>query len=89
MKVVAWVHHKIVYIHPFEEGNGRTARLMANLILEDYNLVGISIKTERENKNRYLQALYQIDDHEDYKPLISLIFEGLTDRYSGVKKFKK
>jgi len=88
VKAAAWIHHKITHIHPFAEGNGRTARLMANLILERYNLIGISVKMERENKNRYLQALSQIDEAGDYKPLISLIFEGMTDRYNGVEKFK-
>jgi Fic family protein len=29
----AWVHYKLVYIHPFIDGNGRTARLLMNLIL--------------------------------------------------------
>lgn len=53
----AWIHHKITYIHPFREGNGRTARLAGNLILERYGLVGISIKIEKENKERYRKAL--------------------------------
>ena len=88
VKAAAWIHHKITHIHPFAEGNGRTARLMANLVLERYNLIGISVKMERENKNRYLQALSQIDEVGDYKPLVSLIFEGMTDRYNGVEKFK-
>jgi len=80
----AWVHHLITYIHPFREGNGRTARLTANLILERYGLVGISIKIEKENKNIYRQALSQIDTMEDYEPLKSIIYEGLLERYNGV-----
>lgn len=84
IKVVAWLHHKITYIHPFREGNGRTARLASNLILERYGLVGISIKIEKENKNKYRQALAQIDKMGDYEPLEGLIYEGLIDRYNGV-----
>lgn len=83
IKVAAWVHHTITYVHPFREGNGRTARLAANLILERYGLVGISIKIEKENKNRYRQALAQIDDVGDYEPLENLIAEGLMERYEG------
>jgi cell filamentation protein len=82
--VTSWVHHKIVYIHPFVDGNGRTARLMANLVLERCRLIGISIKVERENKNRYRQALQQIDQHGDYGPLEDIIAEGLIDRYNGI-----
>ncbi len=84
IEVTAWVHHKVVYIHPFVDGNGRTARLMANLVLERCRLIGISIKVERENKNRYRQALQQIDQHGDYGPLEDIIAEGLIDRYNGI-----
>ena len=80
----AWIHHAITQIHPFRDGNGRTARLAANLVLERYGLVGISIKIERENKNRYRQALVQIDSMNDYQPLIEIISEGLIERYNGV-----
>ena len=59
IRLSAWVHHKITHIHPFREGNGRTARLAGNLILERYGLVGISIKVEKENKNQYCNALAQ------------------------------
>ena len=31
--ILAWqVHHEFIYIHPFIEGNGRTARLLMNLV---------------------------------------------------------
>lgn len=86
VETTAWIHHKITHIHPFREGNGRTARLVANLILERYGLVGISIKIERENKNRYLDALKQIDKQWDYEQLKTLIYEGLEDRYTGLTR---
>jgi len=82
--LAAWIHHKIVHIHPFREGNGRTARLTANLILERYGLVGISIKIEKENKNKYRNALSQIDERDDYEPLKEMIVDGLVDRYEGI-----
>ncbi|MBI2049191.1 MAG: Fic family protein [Parcubacteria group bacterium] len=84
IEVAAWLHHKIVHIHPFVEGNGRTARLAANLILQRYGLIGISIKIEAENKNGYRMALKQIDTNGDYEPLTTIIVEGLIDRYRGV-----
>lgn len=80
----AWLHHAITMIHPFREGNGRTARLAGNLILERYGLVGISVKIEKENKNGYCKALMQIDKHQDYEPLEAIISEGIIDRYNGV-----
>lgn len=84
VRVAAWLHHIITYIHPFREGNGRTARLAANLILERHGLVGISIKIEKENKDQYRKALSQIDKKNDCEPLVNLIYEGLLERYDGV-----
>ena len=80
----SWLHHMITVIHPFREGNGRTARLAANLILERYGLVGISVKIEKENKNEYRKSLAQIDKYEDYEPLENIITEGIIERYNGV-----
>lgn len=85
LQFAAYVHHAITYVHPFREGNGRTARLAANLVLERYGLVGISIKVERENKNHYCDALAQIDKFNDFEPLLNLMAEGLIDRYNGVQ----
>lgn len=84
VSLAAWLHHKITYIHPFLEGNGRTARLAANLILERYGLVGLSVKIEKESKEHYFQTLAQIDTVGDYQPLKDLIYEGLAERYNGV-----
>lgn len=84
VKVAAWLHHAITAIHPFREGNGRTARLAGNLVLERYGLVGISVKVEKENKNGYRKALAQIDKHQDYGPLETIISEGIIERYNGV-----
>lgn len=84
VRVAAWLQHIITFVHPFREGNGRTARLASNLILERYGLVGISIKVEKENKNRYRRALAQIDKHEDVGPLVELIYDGLLDRYDSI-----
>jgi len=83
INTAAWIHHQITHIHPFRDGNGRTARLAANLILERYGLVGISIKFEKENKNKYRRALQQIDKMNDYESLVEIIYEGLIDRYNG------
>ena len=80
----AWIHHQITFIHPFREGNGRTARLSANLILERYGLVGISIRMEKENKNRYRAALAQADTMGDIEPLKAVIYDGIIERYRGV-----
>ena len=87
IETAAWIHHAITFIHPFRDGNGRTARLATNLILQKFGLVGLSIRIEKENKNRYRQSLAQIDQVQDYEPLKDFIYEGLIERYQGVPMF--
>ena len=55
VKIAADVHLKLAYIHPFIDGNGRTARLLMNLLLlqENYPLVYIKI----EDRLRYIKAI--------------------------------
>jgi Fic family protein len=59
VELAAIIHHKLVYIHPFFDGNGRTARLIMNLILmqSGYPLV-IILKNDRK---KYYRVLSQAD----------------------------
>jgi len=53
--VAAEAHYKLVTIHPFVDGNGRTARLLMNFILVQSGFPPAIIK--KEERNRYLNAL--------------------------------
>jgi Fic family protein len=67
-------HHRLAAIHPFEDGNGRTARLLMNLLLMQrrYPLVVI-LKNDRK---KYYRALEQAD-RGDEGPLVRLIAQGV------------
>lgn len=56
VELAAIAHHKLVHIHPFSDGNGRTARLFMNLILlqKGYPLVTI-LKNDRKKYYRILE----------------------------------
>ena len=60
IELAALLHHKLVYIHPFFDGNGRTARLAMNLLLMQagYPLVVI-LKNDRK---RYYNMLDKADN---------------------------
>ena len=67
IELAAIFHHRIVFIHPFFDGNGRTARLAMNLILmqKGYPLV-VMLKNDRK---RYYDSLVKAD-RGDYLPFI-------------------
>ena len=52
-------HYRYIRIHPFEDGNGRIARLLVNYILSRHDYPMIVVRTR--NKNEYLEALHQSD----------------------------
>ncbi|PIR58640.1 MAG: cell filamentation protein Fic [Candidatus Pacebacteria bacterium CG10_big_fil_rev_8_21_14_0_10_56_10] len=74
VELAALLHHKLVYIHPFFDGNGRTARLTMNIILmkSGYPL-GIILKNDRK---KYYQALEEADKG-NYTVLVKLTAQAV------------
>ncbi|OHD61878.1 MAG: hypothetical protein A2014_04810 [Spirochaetes bacterium GWF1_49_6] len=58
----AWLHHAFTVIHPFQDGNGRVARLLASLVFLKYNLFPFTVL--RDERNEYLNALENADNNE-------------------------
>ena len=57
--LAATFHYRFVAIHPFDDGNGRMARLLTNLILMQHGFVAVVIPLEA--RGDYLLALEQAD----------------------------
>ena len=78
-EIAVRLHHKLVQIHPFPNGNGRVSRLMADLVLQklegktlywgDTNLVDVS-----EVRRKYIDALRKADAG-DYTDLLNFTRE--------------
>jgi len=66
-------HHKLVHIHPFEDGNGRTGRLAMNIFLmkAGYPLVII----QKNDRKKYYRVLANADKG-DYKPMVNFIAQA-------------
>ncbi len=65
----AWLHHRFTQIHPFQDGNGRVARLLASLVFlreKQFPLI-----VTRDMRSEYVDALEQADQ-DDLAPLIAL-----------------
>ena len=55
----AWLHHRFVQIHPFQDGNGRVARALASIVLLRAELFPLHIR--REDRDAYIDALEDAD----------------------------
>ena len=59
VELAALFHYRYIRIHPFEDGNGRIARLMVNFILTRHNYPMVVVRSRK--KSEYLEALHQTD----------------------------
>jgi hypothetical protein len=51
----AWLHHRFVQIHPFADGNGRVARALTLLVLEQHHYAPLVV--DRWHRTDYINAL--------------------------------
>ena len=75
----AIAHHEFVKIHPFKDGNGRTARILLNLILlrNGYPICNI----RRDERPEYYNAL-SLADEGHYEPIIEIVTDNCITLFS-------
>ena len=84
----AWLHHRFVQIHPFQDGNGRVARALATLVMIRAGWFPLVVTDA--GRAEYIDAL-EMADAGDLRPLVRLFsaiqrraFEGAIDSARGV-----
>lgn len=78
----SWTHAEFVKIHPYVDGNGRTARMIMNYQLMANGFLPVSIA--KENRLEYFEALEAYAINEELKPfteMIALLEEQRLDEY--------
>ncbi len=75
--IAAAAHTRLVSIHPFIDGNGRTSRLLLNLVLMRLGYPIAIITTD--DKLRYYDALEHSHAKGDLSPFVSLISETVSE----------
>lgn len=75
---IAKAHAEFLFIHPFREGNGRTARLLANLMFRRYGVEPPDWGKINDGRfEEYVRAVQQVANL-NYDPMVSL-FNSLFD----------
>jgi len=82
VELAARFHHRFVTIHPFPEGNGRTARLLLNAVLMRHGYPFLINITNRD-RAKYLEALREADqgNPEAFVNFIARSAERVLDIY--------
>jgi cell filamentation protein len=70
---IAIIHCELIHIHPFREGNGRTARILADLMANRAGFPALELNNFRNEKYpEYIEALNK-GDEKDYSAMIEII----------------
>ena len=68
-----WAHYELVTIHPWADGNGRTSRLLMNLLQIEHGL--LPTKVLKQDKAEYIQSLVDAREHEDINIFLDYMAE--------------
>ncbi|MFV8351666.1 Fic family protein [Flavobacterium sp. XS2P14] len=85
--LAAEMHERLVTIHPFIDGNGRTSRLVMNLVLLQHGYIIANIKGDYESRMRYYQTLETAQTKnykEDFLLFIAQIEKESLERYLSI-----
>lgn len=76
VEAISIVHSELLLIHPFREGNGRLARLLADLMALQAGLPALDWFIKGRSKQAYFRAI-QSGLSKDYEPIKAIIRQAL------------
>jgi len=85
IELATWTHAEFVRIHPFQDGNGRTSRLIMNYQLMIYGFLPVSIA--KENRLNYYNALDKYAAEgilDDFTKMLAELEEVQLDKYISI-----
>ncbi|VDB84615.1 unnamed protein product [Peniophora sp. CBMAI 1063] len=81
--LAAWLHLVLVRCHPFNDGNGRTARLISSIPLIKHGYPPISIPYD--DRGEYLKAIDRAYKN-DFQPLATCFLKGMQTALNAARK---
>ncbi|WP_374465188.1 Fic family protein [Chryseobacterium sp.] len=86
IELSAEMHERLVTIHPFIDGNGRTSRLLMNLILLQNGFPIAILKGHTDSRLKYYSALETAQTENNKQPFIDLITENVRETMERIIK---
>ena len=80
VQLATQMHSKLVNIHPFIDGNGRTCRLIMNLILLQHGYPVTIFSPETEERSVYFDALNIAREENDFIPFECFVADNVKKR---------
>ena len=84
LELAAWCHWKLVRIHPFQDGNGRTARIAMNFVLHKNGYGMLDIKTKE--KQAYFKSLEKCNYNNNARALAIRLVRRFKKQYQNALK---
>lgn len=82
--LLSWAHHRFLWIHPFQDYNGRIGRLLINMILLNLDLPPIELQVETTaRRKKYIQAL-KAADKGDYQLLKNIVRASMKEAAQSI-----
>ena len=82
---VIQIHHRMTVIHAFRDGNGRTTRAFANMMLLKRHVSPVFFKNQE--KNEYKEALKIADTTGLYELLYERFFKSILNSFAELSDF--
>lgn len=86
IELSAEMHERLVTIHPFIDGNGRTSRLLMNLILLQNGFPIAILKGDTDSRLKYYGALETSQTESNKQPFLDLITNNVKETMERILK---
>lgn len=83
---VIQIHHRMTVIHAFRDGNGRTTRAFANMLLLKRNVSPVFFRDKE--KDEYKEALKVADLSGQYDMLYERFFKSILSSFAALSDFR-
>ena len=70
-------HYRLVYIHPWSDGNGRMSRLLMNMIQKEFGVLPSVVK--KEKRAEYIKSLAESQENANYQLFLDFMLNQHID----------